>query len=88
MADDKDDAVFHEGMQCFATELRYDFKKRQGILLMEDCSCTDMSGCIKVFKSIDPNVIAIQTIAGKRKDTCYVLINGKWEARISPETRP
>ena len=83
----KDDLVFRGDVQCFVQKLTYDFKEKVGQLMMEDGSCTDMSGCIKLFKAIDPGVVGILTIAGGRRDTGYVLINGEWQARVAPDAR-
>jgi hypothetical protein len=47
-----------------------------------------MRGCIDLFKRIDPSVSTILTIAGRRKDTAYVLTDGGWSARESPTARP
>lgn len=83
-----DDVVFREDVQCFVRHLSYDFKAKAGILYLEDGSCTDMSGCIGLFKKIDPNVSTILTIAGRRKDTAYVLADDGWQARESISQRP
>lgn len=86
--DDEIYRVFHDGVQCFVRTLHYDFKKRVGQLILEDGSCTDMSGCTGLFEKIDPNVQAIQTIAGGRKDTSYVVRHGKWHAVVASDPRP
>lgn len=83
-----DDVVFRDDVSCFVRNLTYDFKAKSGVLYLEDGSCTDMSGCIDLFKRIDPNVSTILTIAGRRKDTAYVLTDGGWSARESPTARP
>jgi hypothetical protein len=81
------DSVFRDDVQCFVRSLEYDFRSKSGVLRLEDASCTDMSGCINLFKKIDPGVVRIMTIAEGRRDTGYVLVDGKWEARVSPEVR-
>jgi len=90
-ADDRstgeNDMIFRDDVQCFVKTLNYDFKTRVGQLFLEDRSCTDMSGCIGLFKKIDPDVRAIQTIAGKRRDTYYAIIDGEWQARTDPRQR-
>lgn len=79
---------FLDDVQCYVRELTYDFKQRTGRLDLEDGSCTDMKGCIELFKRIDPEVHSIETIAGGRKDTKYHLTDGKWEAWTGLEQRP
>lgn len=75
---------FHPDLQCFVLELRYDYEQRIGIATLgNDQSCTDMSGCIKTFKAIDPEVRQIQTFAarGAKADVVYTRDNeGKWNA--------
>jgi hypothetical protein len=79
--------VFLDEVQCFVRTLEYDFRSKAGVLTLENGSCTDMSGCIGLFKKIDPGVVRILTIAGGRRDTGYVLVDGKWEARVNQEVR-
>lgn len=89
MAREVDDGfIFDDGVQCFVVKLEYDFKSKAGVLYLEEHSCTDMRGCIDLFKKIDPSVTSIQTIAGKRRDTWYIFANDKWQARATPERRP
>lgn len=75
---------FHDKLQCFVLELKYDYEQRIGIAILgNDQSCTDMSGCIETFKAIDPEVKQIQTYAdrGRRADVIYTRGNeGKWYA--------
>jgi hypothetical protein len=48
---------------------------------MDDGDCTDMSGCIKVFEGMDPEVGLIRTIeACGRPDTTYRKLAGGWKA--------
>ena len=63
--------AFNELTQCYVKRVVYDFDTRRGILMMEEDSCTDMNGAIKLFQAIDPNVKAIDTFAGTRPDTSY-----------------
>lgn len=67
--------------QCFVESLSYDFSKRRGVLQMREGSCTDMMGCILLFKAIDPNVRDILTFAGDELDTSYRNDgSGEWRA--------
>jgi hypothetical protein len=81
------DVVFREDVQCFVRTLEYDFKSKSGVLRLEDGSCTDMSGCIGLFKKIDPEVVKILTVAGHRKDTAYIRTDDGWQAREAPTER-
>lgn len=82
------DRIYRDDVQCFVRELRYDFAQRMGHLILEDGSCTDMRGCIELFKKIDPEVQAIATYAGGKRDTGYLFKDGKWESRVAPDERP
>jgi hypothetical protein len=82
------DPIYRDDVQCFVRELRYDFKQRMGHLMLEYGACTDMRGCINLFKKIDTDVQAIATYAGGRRDTAYLLKDGKWESRVAPDERP
>jgi hypothetical protein len=68
---------------CTPVLLSYCWEQRAGFLTLEDHHCPDMTACIQMFISIDPNVRLIQTISGPETDTQYVrLPSNKWEARV------
>ena len=50
---------------CFVRRLDYDFVLREGVLWMGHGSCTDMSGCIRLFLAIDFDVQFIVTMGGR-----------------------
>jgi hypothetical protein len=81
------DVVFREDVQCFVRDLGYDFRTKVGVLYLEDGGCTDMSGCIRLFKKIDPDVQTILTIAGRRRDTAYLRDDDHWRAVSAPDER-
>ncbi len=81
------EGLFRSDVKCSVRKLTYDFEERVGHLFLEDGNCTDMSGCIKLFRAIDPEVVGILTFAGGRKDTGYFLANGKWQSRVAEQTR-
>jgi hypothetical protein len=59
-----------------------DGTSRTGLLVMNEHDCTDMSGCIKVFEGIDPEVKIIRTTqASGRRDTIYLKLANGWESR-------
>ena len=72
---------FHSDLGCYVQRLEYDFVTRTGTLIMCEISCTDMGGCIDLFKRIDPKVVHIRTIAGSEPDTEYRLMYGRWHAK-------
>jgi hypothetical protein len=84
---------FRNDVQCFVERLSYDFRLHLGFLYMARGSCCDMTGCIKLFKAIDPKVVGIQTFEMKEngeevraKDTCYFKYdNGEWVAYCPKE---
>jgi hypothetical protein len=49
----------------------YDVRTRRGRVFMAEGCCVDMTGTIRLFKRIDPQVKAIDTFAGELPDTCY-----------------
>lgn len=73
-------SVFRDDLQCSVSNLSYDFTTRTGYLNMPDGVCTDMSGCIRLFEKIDPDVRTIRTFAGNEEDTAYHRTDGVWEA--------
>jgi len=77
---DDGSAPSHFGLQCRVNELRYDFQRRAGRLLLPQGSCTDMRGAIDIFRQIDPGVQAVFTYEDGRLDTVYALAGGEWQA--------
>jgi hypothetical protein len=75
-----DGFVFDFRFMCGVEKLEYDYLSKTGTLHMSDNSCTDMSGCIGLFKCIDQDVNVIHTIerSGRKRDTSYIRDNGKW----------
>lgn len=63
---------------CSVTALHYDFSMHAGTLVMAHLECCDMSGCIALFKKIDPAVRFIQTVSGNVPDTCYAKLGKEW----------
>lgn len=61
-----------------ANVLTYDFDLETGWLFMPEDCCTDMAGCIALFKAIDPKVWRIITYAGTNRDTVYRLTKDQW----------
>ena len=83
-----DGEVFDWRFKCFVERLQYDYQSKIGVLIMGELSCTDMSGCIGLFKCIDPNVKEIHTRSdsGSIRDTIYKKKDGKWHSIRTKET--
>jgi hypothetical protein len=62
--------------------IEYDFEMRAGFLHMSLGCCTDMSGCIRLFQRIDPNIRVIYTLSGSVEDVAYYREQGtdRWRA--------
>lgn len=70
----------HPKLQCDVKKLIYDFDTKQGVLHMDSGDCCDMVACIELFRSIDPDVRAIDTYSGSLLDTRYKLKEKGWGA--------
>jgi len=77
MSDTKE-KKFDDRLSCFVDSLSYDFNSLTGKLHITDGGCCDMTGCIKLFKLIDPKVTKILTYSGAKEDTSYVKKDTKW----------
>jgi len=71
--------IAHPTLQCCVTSIEYDYTQSELNVYMEKGHCADMGGAIELAVSIDPCVKQIQTFAGDQADTCYALIDKKWE---------
>lgn len=72
-----DGGLFHEEMQCFVIEIKYEPVTRTGTVLIADGNCTSMSGAVDLFEKIDPEVRRIDTVQCgharlRRRDTTYI----------------
>jgi hypothetical protein len=73
---------YRPDLQTSVDQLTYDFERGIGVLYMPEGANTDRSGCIELFKKIDPNVRRIWTVAGPYADTAYFKTSdGQWNAR-------
>jgi hypothetical protein len=50
---------------------------------MPGLSCTDMSGCINLFRSIDPDVRRIVTMSDDEDWTIYDKVREQWRATVA-----
>ena len=76
----------HPILMCDPLSITYDFVRREGVLKNPPASCPDMSGCIRVFESIDSEVKKILCYEGDRLDVVYHRSaggEGDWRARRS-----
>jgi|SRR6516165_85640 hypothetical protein len=77
---------WNDELQTDLNDVTYSFNNRVGKLFMPEGCCCDMSGCINLFRRIDPKVQFIETWAGETLDTCYrKLHDGCWASRVPPE---
>jgi hypothetical protein len=86
---DSRDPVVSDQLQCAVHAVTYDFVGRFGSVIMGDGSCTDMTGCIRMFEAIDPKVERINTgYTNGQPDTRYEKSDGQWKAIRSGLQRP
>jgi len=71
---------FDERLKCYINSLSYDFKTQTGTLYLSRGGCCDMTGCINLFRAIDPLVTKILTYSGDEEDTFYRVSDLKWLA--------
>ena len=72
--------TFDARLVCFPQSLKYDFDTRTGQLFLHNGGCCDMTGCIKIFKAIDPQVSAITTYSDGKEDTSYRKDGSMWKS--------
>ena len=77
---DSEKKYYDERLQCFAEVLDYDFKTRTGILYIGSHGCCDMTGCVKLFKAVDPRAETINTFSSESPDTIYKKQGAGWQA--------
>lgn len=75
-----EEKYFDDRLMCFLDSLTYDFKTHTGTLHVTAGGCCDMTGCIKLFKSINPMVCKILVYSGAEEDTSYRKDGNKWLA--------
>jgi hypothetical protein len=70
----------HPTLLCDVHRVEYDFRSKVGNLFMAPAHNCDMTGCVALFKAIDPKVKMIATFSGDRPDTLYLSRGDEWEA--------
>ena len=84
---------FDDRFQCLVRGVSYNFSRKHGLVYVDYDSCVDMQGCIDFFKSIDPDVESIITVAETDdgvnwNDSGYRLdAKGSWKW-VAPEMDP
>jgi hypothetical protein len=68
---EKRDGKWDDKLQCRVQHVAYDFCTRTGRLYFPVGNCCDMTGAIRLFTAIDPDVHLIETFAGGEPDTFY-----------------
>lgn len=74
----------HGKLMCQVSRIEYNFDTKIGAVFMPEHNCTDMAGCIALFKGIDPQVLTIKTYAGGVADTMYMRssVRVRWLAKL------
>lgn len=62
--------------------INYDYETKYGQLTVPAGTCTDLWGCIELFKKLDPDVEKILVISGRLVDLRYVKQGSNWEAQV------
>jgi hypothetical protein len=75
-------APWDERLKCHVVSLAYDCCSHTGQLYLLDGDCCDMTGCVALFKGIDPKVTAINTYSGDKADTVYRKEGTEWKALL------
>jgi|GEM_PF-6637084 len=76
------EGVWHARLSCRLVKVNYDWPNRTGKLFMADGSNCDWSEAVRLFKSIDPEVEAVEAYAGGNPDTRYVRQDGEWQLSL------
>ncbi len=72
-----------KGLVCTANRIEYDWGSKKGSLYIASGEYSDMSGCINMFRVIDPEVKHIQTFSGDVADVVYErLESDSWIATL------
>lgn len=56
------DGVWDPRLQCSYIGLNYNPRDRMGLLWVARGNCTDMTGCIRMFWDIDPDVVLVEVV--------------------------
>lgn len=70
----------HRKLQTWVHRLDYNWIDRRGNIWCG--GPTDFTGCIELFKLIDPRVRVVQTYVDGKEDTLYIKQGGEWTARL------
>ncbi|MBU2754962.1 hypothetical protein HFU87_09880 [Acidithiobacillus sp. CV18-3] len=73
LEDDDQFGVWRPDLECCLVSLEYHAAAHTGILRLPHLNCTDMSGAIKLFAAIDPDVETIFTFqCGEQAEDCDI----------------
>lgn len=68
----KNDLSAVMALKCgLPVRIEYNTATRTGLIRMSPHCCADMTGAIRLFVAIDPQVVLIHTFAGERPDVSY-----------------
>lgn len=68
-------------LKCVPINVSYDYIDHSGKMELKRLHCTDMSGCIRYFKRIDPKVRYIYTYSAGMTGTVYEKFGDDWRVR-------
>jgi hypothetical protein len=73
--------VWDKRTQCRISRIDYSFEEQAGTLFIPELNNTDMSGCIKLFKALDPKVRHIEVLKDGKPDIAYAYDGVEWFSR-------
>ena len=73
-------ACWDERLVCEVLSLRHDFRRHAGQLFLPEGNGCDMTGCVRMFEAIDPQVSLIDVHVGEAPDTTYRREGAAWKA--------
>lgn len=56
--------IWHSRLKCHVSKINYNCEQRGGMLFVATGECCDMTACIKLFETVDPDVETIRVFAG------------------------
>jgi hypothetical protein len=80
--------MIHEDLLAVPVMTEYNHTTKVGRVALEGLGCTDMTGVVRFFKRIDPDVRVIETRNDDGVDTVYCRdTDGAWIALDGPSRR-
>lgn len=67
-------------LMCQVHRIEIDRERHYAVVEIPKCHATDMGGCIRVVRRLDPDVNRIDVFAGDEPDTRYEWAGNEWAA--------